>query len=90
MNRILVALVLALSSLSVMADDRQALVGVWRYVSEVDTRVDGSPAPASAWESASIAELRETVTNGNAYAGRYELDPSAHTITWARVLESRK
>jgi hypothetical protein len=33
------------------------------------------------WETASIAELRETVTNGNAYAGRYELDPSAHKIT---------
>ena len=109
MNRILVALVLTLSSLSVMADDRRALVGVWRYASEVDTRVDGSPAPASAWsetqglliytsdgfvsvvtmpkkrtwlsEAASIAELRETVTNGVAYAGRYELDPSAHTIT---------
>ena len=109
MSRILVALVLTLSSLSVMADDRQALVGVWRYASEVDTRVDGSPAPASAWsdsqglliytsdgfvsvvvmprkrawlwESASIAELRESVTNGTAYAGRYELDPSAHTIS---------
>jgi hypothetical protein len=109
MNRILVAPFLTLLSLSAMADDRRALVGVWRYDSEVDTRVDGSPAPASAlsethgllvytsdgfvsvvlmpknrtWlsEAASIAELRETVTNGTAYAGRYELNPSAHTIT---------
>ena len=32
-------------------------------------------------ETASIAELRETVTNGNAYAGRYQVDPTTHTIT---------
>ena len=109
MSRRLVAFVLCISSLPAMAADRQAVVGVWRYASEVDTRVDGSPAPASAlseaqgflvytadgfvsvvtmprkrtWlsEAASAAELRETVTNGTAYAGRYELDPSAHTIT---------
>lgn len=109
MNRMPVALVLTLSSLSAFADDHQAIVGVWRYVSEVDTKADGSPAPAEvlsetqgllvytsdgfvsvvlmptkrAWlpEAASMAELRETVTNGTAYAGRYELDPSAHTVT---------
>jgi hypothetical protein len=109
MNRLLVALVFALSSLSATADDRKALVGVWRYVAEVNTKVDGSPAPRSAlsdaqglliytadgfvsvvlmpikrgWhsETATTAELRETVTNGTAYAGRYEVDSSAHTIT---------
>ena len=32
-------------------------------------------------ETATIGELRETVANGNAYAGRYELDPYTHTIT---------
>jgi len=32
-------------------------------------------------ETATIGELRETVVNGNAYAGRYELDPDTHTIT---------
>jgi hypothetical protein len=32
-------------------------------------------------ETASIAELRETVRNGNAYAGRYEVDPTTHTVT---------
>ncbi|HEY7640442.1 MAG TPA: lipocalin-like domain-containing protein [Steroidobacteraceae bacterium] len=32
-------------------------------------------------ETATMAELRETVVNGTAYAGRYELDPNSHTIT---------
>jgi len=32
-------------------------------------------------ETASATELRETVTNGNAYAGRYEVDQATHTIT---------
>ena len=32
-------------------------------------------------ETATIGELRETVVNGTAYAGRYELDPKTHTIT---------
>jgi hypothetical protein len=108
MNRLIFVLAFSLSSLSVMADDRRALVGVWRYVGEVDTRADGSPAPTSAlsdaqglliytpdgfvsvvlmptkrsWlsETASLAELRETVSNGTAYAGRYEIDPSKRTI----------
>lgn len=102
-------LVSALFASTIMADDHKALVGVWRYAGEVDTRADGSQAPSSAlsdteglliytadgfmsvvhmpknrtWlaETASIAELRETVTNGNAYAGRYEVDPTTHTIT---------
>jgi len=36
-----------------------------------------------AWssETATIAELRETVGNGTAYAGRYEVDPVHHTVT---------
>lgn len=108
-NRLLFAFVFALSNLSATADDRKALVGVWRYVAEVNTKVDGSPAPTSAlsdaqglliytadgfvsvvlmptnrgWlsETATISELRETVANGTAYAGRYEMDPAAHTIT---------
>ena len=32
-------------------------------------------------DSATIHELRETVGNGTAYSGRYELDTSAHTVT---------
>lgn len=32
-------------------------------------------------ETATIEELRDTVVNGTAYAGRYELDPDTHTIT---------
>jgi hypothetical protein len=32
-------------------------------------------------ETATIGELRETVVNGTAYAGRYEVDPHTHTIT---------
>lgn len=91
------------------ADDRSAFVGVWRFVGEVDTRADGSPAPTSApgdaqgllvytadgfmsvnimpkgraWstDSATLAELRETVGNGTAYAGRYEVDSANHTVT---------
>lgn len=31
--------------------------------------------------SATLAELRNTASDGTAYAGRYEVDPSAHTIT---------
>ena len=109
MNRLVLVLVFALSASSVLADDRNALVGVWRYAGEVDTKADGSPAPTSAlsdtqgllvytadgymsivhmpknraWlaETASATELRETVTNGNAYAGRYEVDQATHTIT---------
>jgi lipocalin-like protein len=101
-------LVLNAATLSA-ADDRARLVGVWRYVREVDTRPDGSPAPATAlsdtqglliytadgfmsvtlmpkgrkWstDTATIAELRETVGNGTAYAGRYEVDTTAHTVT---------
>jgi hypothetical protein len=102
--------VLALAPTTLLAhDDERALVGVWRYVGEMDTRSDGSPAPDSAlsptqglliytadgfmavvhmpegrkWltESASPAQLRETVGNGTAYAGRYKVDPVAHTIT---------
>ena len=32
-------------------------------------------------DGATPAQLRETVENGTAYAGRYELDPVHHTIT---------
>jgi hypothetical protein len=99
----------AFSVSSAAAGDREALVGVWRYAGEVDTKEDGSPAPATSisdtqglliytadgfmsivhmpknrtWltETASIAELRETLANGNAYAGRYEVDPATHTVT---------
>ncbi len=88
-----------------------SIVGTWRYVDEVDTRLDGTPAPSSvlsaseglliytsegtmsvvimpkerAWsvENASLPQLRETVENGTAYAGRYELDPEAGTVTHA-------
>lgn len=109
MKRLLLPLAFTLSVSGAAAGDREALVGVWRYAGEVDTKVDGSPAPTSAvsdtqglliytadgfmsivhmptnrtWlaETASIAELRETVTNGNAYAGRYEVDPATHTVT---------
>jgi hypothetical protein len=91
------------------AGDATRLVGVWRYLREVDTRPDGSPAPTAAssdtqglliytadgfmsvtlmpkgrkWstDTATIAELRETVGNGTAYAGRYEVDRTAHTVT---------
>lgn len=107
-RRLLVLLCCAIPAIAA-ADDRQSIVGVWRYVGEVDTKADGTPAPAAAlsdtqglliytadgymsvvhmptgraWlaETASASQLRETVTNGNAYAGRYELDPVAHTIT---------
>jgi len=109
MKRLLLALVFTFCASWAAADDRKALVGVWRYADEVDTKVDGSPAPTPAisdtqglliytadgfmsivhmptnrtWlaETASIGELRETVANGNAYAGRYEVDPTTHTIT---------
>jgi hypothetical protein len=85
------------------------LVGTWRYAGEVDTKLDGSPAPAGVlnyvegllvyttegfvsvvlmpkgrvWstEAATIEELREAVGNGTAYAGRYTVDPVAHTVT---------
>lgn len=91
------------------ADDKSDLVGVWSYVSETDTRSDGSPAPLQAhsnteglliytadgfmsltimpkdrkWSThtATIDELRETMANGTAYAGRYEVDTSAQTVT---------
>lgn len=109
MNRFVLVLVFALPTCPATADDRAALVGVWRYAGEVDTKADGSPAPASAvsdtqgllvytadgymsvvtmpknraWstETASAAELRETMANGTAYAGRYEVDQTTHTIT---------
>ena len=112
MNRAVQSIVLVLAiapAARLMADDQTSLVGVWRYAGEVDTRSDGSPAPASAlsdtqglliytpdgfmsivhmprgrhWstETATIAELRETAANGNAYAGRYEVDPTTHTVT---------
>jgi Lipocalin-like domain len=108
-KRLLLSLVFTLSVSWAAAGDREALVGVWRYAGELDTKVDGSPAPTPAisdtqglliytadgfmsivhmhtnrtWlaETASIAELRETVANGNAYAGRYEVDPATHTVT---------
>ena len=32
-------------------------------------------------DSATIGELRETVGNGTAYSGRYEVDTSTHTVT---------
>lgn len=88
-----------------------SVVGTWRFVDEVDTLPDGSPAPASvlsesqglliysadgsmsviimpkerAWrvEDAPLVQLRETIENGTAYAGRYELDPKAGTVTHA-------
>src|SRR5215471_15722792 len=91
------------------ADDKSDLVGVWSFVSETDTRPDGSPAPMQShspseglliytadgfmsvtmmpkdrkWSSdtATVDELRETIANGTAYAGRYEVDTSAHTVT---------
>jgi hypothetical protein len=89
--------------------DASLLVGTWRYAGEVDTKLDGSPAPAGvlsdvegllfytpdgfvsvvlmpkgrSWStgSATLEELRETVGNGTAYAGRYTVDPVAHTVT---------
>ena len=102
--------VLSIACATVRAsEDNRAIVGAWRYVSEVDTRPDGSPAPASAlsptqglliytaegfmavvmmpehrhWvtESATLDQLRETIANGNAYAGRYEVDSATHKIT---------
>jgi hypothetical protein len=35
------------------------------------------------WETdtATIAELRDTLGNGTAYAGRYEVDEAQHTVT---------
>ncbi len=109
MNRFVFAVACSVLTLPAWADDREALVGTWRYAGEVDTLGDGSPAPTSAlsetqglliytrdgfmsvvvmpksrnWdaETATIGELRETVVNGNAYAGRYELDSHTHTIT---------
>lgn len=91
------------------ADDARAIVGVWQFAGETDTRADGTPAPGASlsdtqglllytadgfvsvtlmpkgrkWstESATLPELRETVENGTAYAGRYELDAAHHTIT---------
>jgi hypothetical protein len=98
--------------LSAAADPR--LVGVWRYVREVDTRPDGSPAPSvvlsdvegllvytadgyvfvtlmpkgRTWTSgdATQSALRETVENGTAYAGRYEVDAAAGTVTHVPVV----
>ena len=32
-------------------------------------------------DTATIDELRETIANGTAYAGRYEVDTAAHTVT---------
>jgi hypothetical protein len=32
-------------------------------------------------DTATIAELRDTVSNGTAYAGRYELNEATHTVT---------
>jgi len=32
-------------------------------------------------DKATAAELRETVGNGTAYSGRYDVDPSSHTVT---------
>lgn len=32
-------------------------------------------------DTATIAELRDTVSNGTGYAGRFEVDESAHTVT---------
>jgi hypothetical protein len=32
-------------------------------------------------DTATIDELRETIANGTAYAGRYEVDPATHTVT---------
>jgi hypothetical protein len=109
MKPVLFVMMSALAASAAAADDRKALVGAWRYAGEVDTRADGSPAPASAqsdteglliysasgfmsvvlmpknreWlsETATPAELRDTVANGTAYAGRYELDPDTHTVT---------
>lgn len=108
-SMICVAVALALMVSALDADDKNELVGVWKYVSEIDTRPDGSPAPVSAlsdteglliytadgfmsvtlmpkgrkWstDTATIDELRETVANGTAYAGRYEVDTAAHTVT---------
>ena len=90
------------------------LVGTWRYVKEVDTRPDGSPAPVGVlsdcdglliytadgfmsvnimprsrrWsaDTATIEELRETITNGTAYAGRYRIDPANNTVVHVRAV----
>ncbi len=108
----LIGLILSLMTASpaaIAASDQASLVGVWRYAGEVDTRADGSPAPASTlsdaeglliytadgfmsvvimpkgrkWSSdtATLPELKETVSNGTAYAGRYEVDAANHTVT---------
>jgi hypothetical protein len=97
------------ASASVQASPEPNLVGTWRYAGEVDTKLDGSPAPADvlsdveglltytadgfmsvilmpkgrAWVTgaATLEELRETVGNGTAYAGRYTVDPVARTVT---------
>ena len=108
-TRLLLLILTVAPTMALAADDEKALVGVWRYASEVDTRADGSPAPSSvlsttqglliytadgymsvvhmpvgrSWlaESATAEQMRETIDNGNAYAGRYEVDSAAHTIT---------
>ena len=107
----MLALVLAVLGVAapLAADDQHRLVGVWRFLREVDTKADGSPAPVAAlsdcdglliytadgfvsvnimpkgrtWstDTATLDEFRETVGNGTAYAGRYEVDTSAYTVT---------
>jgi hypothetical protein len=102
---------LLLGALTLRAsEDQHRLLGTWSFQREVDTKSDGSPAPAGVaapdcdglltytadgfmsvvimpkgrtWstDTATIGELRNTVGNGTAYAGRYELDEATHTIT---------
>jgi hypothetical protein len=102
----------ATSTVSAARAEGSSLVGTWRYVTEVDRREDGSPAPVAAlsaseglliytadgsmsvnimpaarsWsaETATADELRETVLNGTAYAGRYRVDAAKGTVTHIR------
>jgi ketosteroid isomerase-like protein len=111
MAKAMLALVLAVlgAAAPLAADGQHRLVGARRFLREVDTKADGSPAPVAAlsdcdglliytadgfvsvnimpkgrtWstDTATLDEFRETVGNGTAYAGRYEVDTSAHTVT---------
>jgi hypothetical protein len=44
----LIIAIVALAAGRALADDQQQIVGVWRFVSEVDTKADGTPAPPAA------------------------------------------
>jgi hypothetical protein len=45
---ILIIASVALCTGTALADDQKRIVGVWRFVNEVDTKADGTPAPPAA------------------------------------------